>query len=164
MKFISHKFHVRQGVTEKSLITLTQVIQSGFSGCSCGYPVFWAFTVTEFEHVTLPALGGQFITFIRSELKLTLLKHHFKNSLCTNVSQFIPGKNIVIAGIEVTVEFQGSCMSAGFGENAHSRLSSHCIGQRRVKKLYIPGSYIIAHPFIKYFDIKLAEFHRIDRP
>ena len=56
----------------------------------------------------------------------------------------------MVTRVYVAVEFHHPCMSASGSHGTHSRLSSHPVGQRRIKNLDKVFSHVIFYPFIEY--------------
>ncbi len=151
-----HDAHGAIDVPEKGLVSFTQIIQPSLPFRGLDEPVFGAAAVAGKTDHTFLAIGGQQVQFVLAELLLLGRGHHFDHGGIGDVSQEMVRGDEVIAGVHISVMFQGQGHPAGRREHAQTWRLSGPVGQGDVEHIDKCFPHIMAHPFLEDSDQKAA--------
>jgi hypothetical protein len=97
--------HVRGGIFEEVLVTLTKGIKSLLTTTRSGETVLRTFALTGKEKLTLAAIRRQRVTFLYTEAEELGLALQVAQVLLTDISKSIFGIYEMVAHVHITIMF-----------------------------------------------------------
>ena len=70
----------------------------------------------------------------------------------------------MVAGLDVTVMFQGQCGATFLGENAETGAQPHPVSKGHIEELDENASQVVADPFLKGLDKEIPVFSGFHAP
>jgi len=161
---VGHGAEVGFGVGEEFLVGGAEVVEAGVAVGGEVEAVFWAFAVAVAEELAALALGGEGGVFVGAELGLFGGVDHFGEGGGEEVAAFVGGVDEVVAGVEVSVVFEGEACAAGLGEDAEGGGVAHFDAELGVEELDEVFADVVADPFVEDGAEESAELEGFDGP
>ena len=113
--------HVFLNVGIEMFQASAKIIQSRLTVWRVDDPISGALAPAEIQLFTCAAVIGQRIALGKAKIHLLLRINHFPKMLLIDVSDFVFGVNVVIAGIDIPVLLDGECFAAELGRHGFWR-------------------------------------------
>ena len=134
---------------QKADLRLAEIVQSRLVRSCPQEPVFRAAAVAGKAPCALSALRGQAVAFVLSERVLPGGRRQIVDGGLGDVAQFMGGIDIVVAGKNVAVMFDGQLAAARFGKPAQRRWRAEKNAEHGVEILHEHPADVAAPPFIE---------------
>ena len=109
------------------------------------------------------AVLGQRVSLVCPKFSLECRIHHVSNRRIYDISKMVSRKNVVVAGVEITVVLNRHRIAAGFAENAEAWIVTHPCLECNVEDLYVDFPDVVHHPLVKNSTQKLAVLSGLNR-
>lgn len=149
LQLTPHIVHVRCYVVKELVKPAAEVVEPRLPVLVLDEAVLGTLTPAGKEVGTLPTLPRQGIVLIAPKLLLSRAVHHLYQRTRVDIPKFVLREDEVITAVDIAIVLHHSGVTAVLRHRADSRLDTHPIGERGIKKLDKVLSHTVPHPDIE---------------
>ncbi len=145
----SHGAHVGIDVGEEGFVGGAEVVEAGVAVGGEDEAVLGAFAVAGEADFAVTAVFWEGVGFVVAKFGLGGGVGHLLEGSVEDVAEVIAGVDVVVAGIEIAVVFDGECGAAFFGEDAEGGTEAEPVSEGDVEELDEGFADVVADPVVE---------------